>query len=476
MTMKRILSLFFACTLIAGTVTAQTVEKSEKTHQQVVVDSILKVVESIKTLQEESNADRDRVWKEKKEHRAKSEGENNENVPTQYGAMLQIEKNTHQNWCSDDWNLFGICTAVIAVLSFIIAWITYNAQKKTEKHTTNAPIKVQLWNLKDLPRHFYRNLVCTCAICFRYQHDNGEGKREFYPSESNLHKLEVLPDDVVLPIDIDDKEDAKDNYYKYMHELRLLFRNYNIEVGVASDHLKQQGISRKAIGQDFDNLLFKPVHLTRKTFDFEKALVKSINSGYLKRAKRLFLWWKKNQEEALAVRTISTFVKEHFAKLKEGSNFNMLLKDESLECIQALHWFESEESNYIWKSIDRSLEMLIRYGTESENKTFGIEDEKAYKSAAVTVAMLQLEEDKKGFDFFTALRQIENEEQFKDFYVKLFGELDENTDNLGRLFVSIQPYLELLKKDEWNVCTLLKHLLAIDTAIEINRIGMVNFA
>ena len=446
--MKKILFLFFACMLLTGTVTAQTVEKSEKTHQQVVVDSILKVVESIKTLQEESKADRDRVWKEKKKHRAKSEGENSENVPTQYGAMLQIEKNTHQNWCSDGWNFFGIATILVAIISAIYTIVTYRAQHKTEKHTTNAPIDVQLWKLKDLPRHFYRNLVCTGAIIYRYKYNNGEKLPKAYPSESHLLKLEVMPDDILLPIDVDTKNKAENNYYKHMHETKLLLRNYNIEVRVALEHLKRQTISSETVRQDIDNLLFKPIFLTLNTFDFEKALP---GAG----------------SESLVRRTIVTFIEEHFKKMQD--NFNELLKPSSIACIDMIRENSYQESIDFSDSIKRSLNMLIKYGKKEgrvQDMVFNDETGQASISA-----------DAINNEFSTELLKINNKEGFVDFYRNKFDKAEKpaNQHDIEQLYERMTPYITFMKQERWDLYALLTHMLTIDIAIEIDRIGMVNF-
>lgn len=456
--MKRILSLLFACTLIAGTVTAQTVEKSEKTHQQVVVDSILKVVESIKTLQEESKADRDRVWKEKKKHRAKSEGENSENVPTQYGAMLQIEKNTHQNWCSDGWNFFGIATILVAIISAIYTIVTYRAQHKTEKHTTNAPIDVQLWKLKDLPRHFYRNLVCTGAIIYRNKYDNGKDKRENYPSESNLLKLETLPDDIVLPIDIDKTKNPEENYYTYMHELRLLLRNYNVEVEVAAEHLSRPHISEEALKQDYDNLLFKPLHLTVKTFNYEKALSKDSN-------------------ECLMTRSLATCLSEHFEKLRTVGNFKLLLDDKAIACIDRIQKQGYKDCIDFKEGIDRSISNLPKYKKEEDEKTYGknYTKDKDYNSVASVTLKNMIKAEAKAF--MEKLLAVTDASTLIAFYSELTEK--ETTDSevlqLTKLYELLKPYIDYLRQEQWDVHTFLKHILTIDIAIEIDRIGMVNF-
>lgn len=84
------------------------------------------------------------------------------------------------------------------------AKITFEAQKQTEQHTSNAPKSAQIGKLKDLPRHFYRNLICACAMTLKYYDDSNKkiwGKRINYPSESNVLKLKTLPDEIIYDID-----------------------------------------------------------------------------------------------------------------------------------------------------------------------------------------------------------------------------------------------------------------------------------
>lgn len=129
-------------------------------------------------------------------------------------------------------------------------------------HTKNAPVKVQLGILADLPRHFYRNLVCTLGIINRYKNNDNfshQGKPIGYPSESNFMKLMTRPEDVLLKIDV------QENTYKKMHESNLLFRNYCIEIKVASEHITRSDISQSSLADDFDNLIYKPLFLTHES-------------------------------------------------------------------------------------------------------------------------------------------------------------------------------------------------------------------
>lgn len=190
----------------------------------------------------------------------------------------------------------------IAAIALFFGIFTYIAQRKTEKHTKNVPIKDQREKFKDLSRHEYRNLCCALASAIKFFDPvNGiEKKRLAYPSESNLKKLKVQPEDIVLSIDSD--------VAALISEMRLLLRNYNIEIDVASQHLSRKSISDASITRDFDNLLFKPLFLVKGAYRLELTLVNRNTSIF--RKKHL------TQEEDLRTRTIITIVTEHFRKIK----------------------------------------------------------------------------------------------------------------------------------------------------------------
>ena len=218
------------------------------------------------------------------------------------GAPVILIDDVSTNFLDDGFNFLGVIGFFLGLASLYFAKVTFEAQKQTALHTSNAPKSAQMGKLKDLPRHFYRNLVCTCSQIFLFNdksNKDSSGRRICYPSESNVMKLQTLPDDIILPIDAGNAE-----VYKSMHELRLLFRNYSQEVAVAAEHLSRANITDKSLYQDFDNLLFKPMFLTYKTFDFESCL-----DGKDSGSHKVFLY----------DRARTAMVREHFAKLKDNA-------------------------------------------------------------------------------------------------------------------------------------------------------------
>ena len=387
-------------------------------------------------------------------------------LPTD-SIMMQIAHNTHHDFVTEDWNLFGWFAFILAVFSFIVAWITYRAQKRTEEHTTNAPKEVQVWKLIDLPRHFYRNLVCTSALIYLHKTEGPEKQRKRYPSEGNLWKLKVLPDDIVLPIDVDKSKKAEDNSYRYMHELKLLLRNYNTEVQAASLHLARKNISDEALKQDFDNLLFKPLNLVQKTYTFERKL-HTIS------------------EAELQERTVKTMIGEHFKKLSLASNFNLLFSEKAQQCLKdALHLAAEPVDENVTPSKLNLLAMIDKKGGVLRSlaglKSITLKWEDVLPD--VKKDMTDHGKKKDAAKFVEAeegaldIRHIGSAEDFEAFY-RSFFEKDEkkiSDKQLTRLYKHLAAYFNYLSQPTLDFSVLLEYILAVDAAIEIDRIGMVNF-
>ena len=425
----------------------------------------------------------------------------------------------------------------VAFFSLIFAAITYLAQSKTEKHTQNAPISAQVGQFKDLTRHLYRNVVCTSAAIARYNskenklpnHLDTDTKREAYPSESNFNKLKTMPDDVILDIDVDE------NTYAVLHELRVLLRNYNIEIDVASKHISNASIWNKALIQDFDNLLFKPLHLVKAALGPESLLL-STDSGI----------------RPLSDRGLLIVIEEHFDKLR--SNFNTLGKKKSQAYLKA--FFGSVSTNQEKAGIDssvqkafnkiidetgsvkRSVDNLAKLGCEEYGSDFTKKSENGYSITldkddlkkylesldkqvsdeieesiekrkrkllwAKMVAILSPFKREKFRERVQILdasiirmkKQLDNKPKeklwkFVEGLTSIIGAQDEfkafsslgvvnytlGADNVSyeELFKSIRPYLEYISQKGWVFNDLLYVMLAIDASIEVNRIGMVNY-
>ena len=447
----RTLSLLFllTSTTLCPTLTAQVSTAGQPSEEPLAEpsaeltkdDSILLELRTIRGLQQEAQLRREKIRAEMEKRDAGQKDSAALVMSDEYGAILQVENNTRPHWYSDDWNLFGIITFIIALFSAIFTYVTYKAQKNTELHTTNAPIDVQLSTLKDLPRHFYRNLVCTCAMILKFKF--GEKKGKVYPSEGNMRKLQTLPDDVVLPIDVD--TDKEDNAYQHMHELRLLLRNYNVEVQVASEHVARQGIMEETLTQDFGNLLYKPLFLIRNTFNFKRSLNKeSLPDDY---------------KVKYVLDAISRMIQEHFKKLQESANFKCLFEKGTTEYLTKIMPKGKVDLSIFDKGGDilRSIEYLLKYTGDKV-------------SPKVKTLMRH-----DVIDESSAILSINNAEEFTQFCIsKDFIKAGEEP-KAAALYPHLAPYLNYLHRPDWDTVAILKFILAIDAAIETNRIGMVNY-
>lgn len=155
----------------------------------------------------------------------------------------------------DKWDWFA-CT--IAIISLIVACGMAWWQWQTERNTMKITKEGQIGLLIDYVRHFYANLIVTAALDKML-----ENKMDFYyPSEEHLRKLAI--DLEALHPDAFFRYKEK---YNYIHNLLVLFRNYNIELSVAEKHLCSPTVCVEAKQRDLKTLLFKPEHFAEKTIE-----------------------------------------------------------------------------------------------------------------------------------------------------------------------------------------------------------------
>ena len=192
---------------------------------------------------------------------------------------------------------------IFALLAFVVSAVGvyydrrgYKESKRTADNVTRVTSDVQQAQFNDLVRHLYRNLICTLALSRRLLEKEGHTE---YPSEEHLLKLKVLPEDVLhLEMYNDNKE-----VYSQMHELKLLLRNYDIEIDTAMMHLKNKEIPQEVLRNDLDTLTFKPMYLVRRILEVVNYMKKN---GFL-------------YELAFSYRNIALIMTcEHFKKLAEN--------------------------------------------------------------------------------------------------------------------------------------------------------------
>lgn len=180
-------------------------------------------------------------------------------------------------------NFYGIVGVVLALFSLLYTFRSYVSQSQTESNTRNVPIKDQINKFRDLTRHEYRNLVVVLTTAMKFFADDNakDGVRKAYPSESHILKLQAAPEDFVL--------DINPQMAATVSEMRLLLRNYNIEINVACNHLVRPAINDDAVYRDYDNLIFKPLFLVRNACNMEAQLKEEKDLCWREAFKRHFL-------------------------------------------------------------------------------------------------------------------------------------------------------------------------------------------
>lgn len=391
------------------------------------------------------------------------------------------------DFISEGVNLLGVLGFIMAFFSLWFTFVTYRAQKKTEKHTMNAPKSAQIGKLRDLSRHFYRNLVCASAMIFKYldaSNNDDEGKRKNYPSESNLLKLKTLPDEVIYDID----EDAKS--YTKRHEFKLLLRNFNTEVDVASEHFARMNISDKAIRQDIDNLIFKQLYLVYRSYELRQLL--------------------DNTEPLdIVAESLYEIIKEHFYKLYDGaklksntanwSYIDKFLKDqrpidvfkERIDLKQGvLRSYDNHIVSFVKNQLSDATVRVFDNGflfSKDEKKEIIVNKNKFIDFLKKEILKSKMppqgrivrwferficsEKNVKDPDFVAFVRCVTSISGFDDF--KTFCANEKSIDS--ETYSKISVYLDFLNKEEWDFRSLLFLMLIVDCMLELDKIGMVNF-
>lgn len=207
----------------------------------------------------------------------------------------------------------GLISLVIGLLGAWFGWLAYRFSKKTADNVVRMTTESQFALFADMIRHLYRNIICTLVMA---RHLTDLKKRDSYPSEDHLLKLKMLPEDTMH---LEKYNDNKEIYRK-MHELKLLLRNYDMEVEACLIHYKEPGIEYEELIKDLSVLLFKPFYLMKKIIDIEKDICKYEKSKKYGFFRHFFI--KKDSDE-IDVRNVERnlpeiIISEHFSKLQEN--------------------------------------------------------------------------------------------------------------------------------------------------------------
>lgn len=392
---------------------------------------------------------------------------------TDLSPVILIE-DISKNFLDDGFNLLGVVGFLLGMASLYFAKVTFDAQRQTELHTTNAPKSAQIGKLKDLSRHFYRNLVCACAMTLKYLDDSNKsnGVRKNYPSESNVLKLKTLPDEIIYDIDEEEKS------YAIRHEFKLLLRNFNTEVDVASEHFSRINISYDAISQDIDNIIFKQLFLLCRSYDILLSLDKL------------------SLPQAVAD-SLYMILKEHFTKLKSNKivdkeNRFMCYVNRILNDGSRLDKFKEsiDPKCSLYRSYDMIPGLLADYYSD-ETKDGAIRDfgwisflKKADENCNNKIEIIvnrqkfvdriSSEDNDKSKALADFINKISSIAVFDDFRRMFYSEGLEEKD-YKNAYENISTYFKFISQDEWMFRDLLLAIVLMDCVLETKKIGMVNF-
>lgn len=365
-------------------------------------------------------------------------------------------------------NFYGIVGVVLALFSLLYTFRSYVSQSQTESNTRNVPIKDQINKFRDLTRHEYRNLVVvlTTAIKFFADDNAKDGVRKAYPSESHILKLQAAPEDFVL--------DINPQMAATVSEMRLLLRNYNIEINVACNHLVRPAINDDAVYRDYDNLIFKPLFLVRNACNMEAELKEEEDLGWCKALVRRFVKDKSSQlpkEErvkTLLMRSIRIMIIEHVKKVavnlsKVIEELYKMKKDSPEEFERYRKYFNVLDSNdgLILDSVDHTNALDRSFGY-----TFRSIINYDYKKRKTMLLQLRFADNEE----FVVVRNSVNAittllPDFKQLDPERFAWVDEYSRTL--VSFQIESHFDFVK--------FFTMMLKMDVIVELRNIGMVNY-
>lgn len=365
-------------------------------------------------------------------------------------------------------NFYGIVGVVLTLFSLLYTFRSYVSQSQTESNTRNVPIKDQINKFRDLTRHEYRNLVIvlTTAIKFFADDNAKDGVRKAHPSESHILKLQAAPEDFVL--------DINPQMAATVSEMRLLLRNYNIEINVACNHLVRPAINDDAVYRDYDNLIFKPLFLVRNACNMEAELKEEEDLGWCKALVRRFVKDKSSQlpkEErvkTLLMRSIRIMIIEHVKKVavnlsKVIEELYKMKKNSPEEFERYRKYFNVLDSNdgLILDSVDHTNALDRSFGY-----TFRSIINYDYKKRKTMLLQLRFADNEE----FVVVRNSVNAittllSDFKQLDPERFAWVDE----YSRTLVSFQI------ESHFDFAKFFTMMLKMDVIVELRNIGMVNY-
>lgn len=374
----------------------------------------------------------------------------------------------------NDFNFYGIVATVLALFSLWYTFRAYRSQSLTESNTRNVSIEDQKSRFEDLARHEYRNLVVVLSTAVKYfsKANQSGGQRLEYPSESHILKLQAAPEDFVLDIGPQIADIAS--------HVRLLLRNYNIEIGVAHDHFLRRTINSGVMEADYDNLIFKPLFLVSNScrmVSMLSSVVDNLRLSIVKEEEGVEKSHKDNKlspKDLFLLRSLELMLIEHLSKLPKALE-NVVGKMNK--------WKDNTDKHGKYLSYFKSLKESDGFELECDHtdalkRSFGT----AY-GKLVEMFEKDGKDGKDGKDVKTLnckwnYKSGENSETEK--------EIDDVLKNLPDLkkispkdFEWIEAYKNVLQtiknKEAFDLMQFFPLMLKMDIMAELPKIGMVNY-
>lgn len=351
----------------------------------------------------------------------------------------------------NDFNFYGIVATVLAFFSLLYTFQAYRSQRLTECNTRNASVDDQVNRFKDFARHEYRNLVVVMATAVKFfsKENQSNGHRIAYPSEIHILKLQAGPDDFVLDVD--------SQIAGTVSEMRLLLRNYNIEIEVACKHLQRHGINKDVLYRDYYNLMFRPLSLVKKACEMEARMIR----------KGVSQEKKKEYAKTLVDRSKEIMLTVHLENLK----------DSLVDFLRAFNNSESAGDLLVPESYSHYFEMLAK----SQNLLFDCDKTNALKRSFRKLFGDEQKKDEelKPLPYTCKFDKYKTDFEFKthiDGILEVLPDLKKISPENFEWFELYKNTLKQIKEEkEFDFMQFFPLMLKMDVIAKLPEMGMVNY-
>ena len=351
----------------------------------------------------------------------------------------------------NDFNFYGIVATVLAFFSLLYTFQAYRSQRLTECNTRNASVDDQVNRFKDFARHEYRNLVVVMATAVKFfsKENQSNGHRIAYPSEIHILKLQAGPDDFVLDVD--------SQIAGTVSEMRLLLRNYNIEIEVACKHLQRHGINKDVLYRDYYNLMFRPLSLVKKACEMEARMIR----------KGVSQEKKKEYAKTLVDRSKEIMLTVHLENLK----------DSLVDFLRAFNNSESAGDLLVPESYSPYFEMLAK----SQNLLFDCDKTNALKRSFRNLFGDEQKKDEelKPLPYTCKFDKYKTDFEFKthiDGILEMLPHLQNISPENFEWFEQYKNTLKQIKEEkEFDFMQFFPLMLKMDVIAKLPEMGMVNY-